>query len=264
MKEGTARSGSRYFDETRTNLGSRGLGQVLGRTLHSERGTWMVTYCSFVLMLLALFIMLTSYSTAEASRVSRFVQSFCRAVNVLGGGLKFEKARELAPTAPGAMRTDELLGALREVIEKLDLEGMVQLAVSDKGLVLTLADRVLFDPGQAEVTREAVPLLHKVSGIIAKTDFPIRIAGHTDSVPIHTARFPSNWELSTARAVNVLRYFQEVEHISSARLFAVGYGEFQPVAPNDAPDQRLANRRVEIIFVAPEPSTPQGEGEARG
>lgn len=239
-------------------------GLRLFRILRTERGSWLVTYCSFVLMLLALFIMLTSYSTAEASRVSRFVQSFCRAVNVLGGGLKFEKARELAPRAPGAMRTDELVGELRELIKQRTLEGKVHLAVSDKGLVLTLADWVLFAPGQAEVARQAVSLLHKVGGVIAKTDFPVRIAGHTDSVPIHTGRFPSNWELSTARAVNVLRYFEEVEHISPTRLFAVGYGEFQPIAPNDTPEQRLANRRVEIIFVTPEASMSQGERRAHG
>jgi chemotaxis protein MotB len=237
--------------------------QIFFRILRTERGSWLVTYCSFVLMLLALFIMLTSFSAAEASRVSRFVHSFRRAVSVFTGGVKFERSEEFVPVTPGVMKKDEYIGQLREVIEKLNLEGLVQLSLSDKGLVMTLADGVLFEVGQAELSAQAFPLLHKVGVIIVATGASIRIAGHTDNVPIHTARFSSNWELSTARAVNVLRYFQEVEHVRAERLSAVGYGEFQPTAPNDTPEQRLANRRVEIIFVGEQPDS-RGEERVSG
>jgi chemotaxis protein MotB len=253
MKLCTATAIFRVGNETKRTTALRGTGHRLLRTLHTQRGTWLVTYCSFVLMLLALFIMLTSFSAAEASRVSRFVHSFRHAVSIFTGGAKLERSEKFTPPPPGVMKKDECIGQLREVIEDLKLEGLVQLEMSDKGLVMTLADRVLFEAGQAELSSPAFPLLHKVAAIIVETGAAIRIAGHTDNVPIHTARFSSNWELSTARAVNVLRYFQEVEQVSAERLSAVGYGEFHPIGPNETPAQRLANRRVEIIFVGEQP-----------
>jgi chemotaxis protein MotB len=238
---------------------SRDLGRILG----TERGSWLVPYCSVVLKLLAFFIMLTSFSSMEASRVTRFVQSFQHAVSIFKGGVKFESSETYTPTAPGVVKPKELIGQLEKVIEDLKLEGLVHLEMSDKGLVMTLADRVLFEAGQAELSAPAFSLLHKVGAIIVETGAAIRIAGHTDNVPIHTARFPSNWELSTARAVNVLRYFQEVEQVSAERLSAVGYGEFHPIGPNETPEQRLVNRRVELIFVGEQPDA-AGEGKFRG
>jgi chemotaxis protein MotB len=92
-------------------------------------------------------------------------------------------------------------------------------------------------------------MLKKVGDIIARTGFEVRIEGHTDDLPIRTVHFPSNWELSTARAVNVLRYFIETVGISSERLSAVGFSEFQPMVPNDSAGHRARNRRVEIIFL---------------
>jgi chemotaxis protein MotB len=98
-------------------------------------------------------------------------------------------------------------------------------------------------------------LLQKIGAIISKTDYLIRIEGHTDNLPIHTALFPSNWELSTARAVNVLRYFIKEHNIDPRRLAAEGFSEFHPLAANDRPENRAKNRRVEIIFIDKE--TPQ-------
>ena len=91
--------------------------------------------------------------------------------------------------------------------------------------------------------------LQQRDDIIARTHFEVRIEGHSDVSPIKTVQFPSNWELSTARAVNVLRYFLETTGISSRRLSAVGFGEFQPIVPNDSMEHRSQNRRVEIIFL---------------
>ena len=112
-----------------------------------------------------------------------------------------------------------------------------------------MTDRALFEVGVAAISPQALPLLKKVGEIIARTDFEVRIEGHSDDLPIKTAQFPSNWELSTARAVNVLRHFIETGTISSQRLSAAGFGEFQPVVPNDSIEHRARNRRVEIIFL---------------
>jgi chemotaxis protein MotB len=114
---------------------------------------------------------------------------------------------------------------------------------------MRLNDRALFDLGAAEVSAGAKKLLHHIGDIIAKTDYQIRIEGHTDDLPIRTVRYPSNWELSTARAVNVLRVLQQHSGIEPRRLSAVGFGEYQPLFPNDSPAHRARNRRVEIIFI---------------
>ena len=92
-------------------------------------------------------------------------------------------------------------------------------------------------------------MLEKVGAIIAKTSYQVRIEGHTDNLPIKTERFPSNWELSTTRSVNVLRYFRKTHNIPAERLSAAGFAEYRPLVPNDSEAHRAQNRRVEIIFV---------------
>lgn len=211
--------------------------------------TWMVTFSSFILILLAFFIMLSSYATMEGSKITQFVRSFNRAVSFLTGGLKFEPDRDILMLSPDIMDNKDILPALKRIVKGLKLESGVGFSVTGRGLVMTVADTVLFDLGVAEISPEAFPLLSKIASVISKTSFPIRIEGHTDNLPIHTEEFPSNWELSTARAVNVLRYFVEKEKIPPERLSAVGYGEFRPLFPNDTPEHRARNRRVEIIFV---------------
>jgi chemotaxis protein MotB len=117
---------------------------------------------------------------------------------------------------------------------------------------MRLSDHALFNLGEAEISVAAIPILKKIGSIVAKTDYLVRIEGHTDDLPIRTVAFPSNWELSTARAVNVLRYLTEKFSLSPQRISAVGFGEYQTVAPNDSPANRAKNRRVEIIFSKPE------------
>ncbi|MEJ2101338.1 MAG: OmpA family protein [Desulfobacterales bacterium] len=114
---------------------------------------------------------------------------------------------------------------------------------------MRLSEHALFDQGAADISVDALPLLDKIGAVISKTEYLIRIEGHTDNLPIHTELFPSNWELSTARAVNVLRYFIKNHNIDPRRLAAEGFGEFHPLVANDSPENRAKNRRVEIIFI---------------
>ena len=215
-------------------------------------GGWQIIYSGFILILLCFFVLLTSYSTMEEGKVIRFVQSFGNAVSILSGGIKFSRGKvvlnpssEIIDKEKGMSR---ILEELRAITGGLGLKDDVNFSFSEKGLVMRLSDSVLFETGIAKISPGAIPLLEKVGSIISKTSKQIRIEGHTDNIPIHTKRYPSNWELSTARAVNVLRYFLEKEHISTASLSAVGYGEFQPLYTNDSPKHRAMNRRVEIVF----------------
>ncbi len=219
----------------------------------TSSGGWEVTYSGFALILLCFFIMLCSFSSMEEAKVMRFVKSFTSAVSILQGGLDFESGEDILPHLPDIIDKESELANIFEDLRKLTgdlgLEGDVNLFFSKKGLVMRLSDTFMFDLGAAEILPEAIPLLKKLAFIISKTSYSVRVEGHTDNLPIHTRKFPSNWELSTARAVNVLRYFTQKEKAPMQRLSAVGFGEFQPIFVNDSPEQRAKNRRVEIVFV---------------
>ena len=217
---------------------------------------WEIVYSGFILILLCFFIMLCSFSTMEEGKVMRFVRSFSNAVSFFSGGVKFESGDVVLPKSSEMVGSSSEMAELYENLEMLsdrfDLKDEISVLFTKEGLVMRLSEHTLFDSGVASITPEALPLLEKMALIIAETDYLIRIEGHTDNVPIHTAMFPSNWELSTGRAVNVLRYFIEHHQIDSQRLSAEGFGEFQPLAANDTSKNKAKNRRVELIFMRPE------------
>jgi chemotaxis protein MotB len=216
---------------------------------------WEVIYTGFVLILLCFFIMLSSFSSIQEGRIMRFVKSFVESVSILPGGLKADGGAANLPMSAEMVASDSPLAKiyadLTALAEGLNRKNDIAVAFSQKGLVMRLSDKALFDAGKAVISPPAVPLLQKIGAVIAETDYEVRVEGHTDDVPIQTAQYPSNWELSTARAVNVLRYFIETYPISGQRLSAEGYGEYQPMVPNDSPGHRARNRRVEIVFLKP-------------
>ncbi|MCD6306604.1 MAG: flagellar motor protein MotB [Deltaproteobacteria bacterium] len=213
---------------------------------------WEIVYTGFILIMLSFFIMLCSFSTIEKSKVEHFVASFSRALSVLPGGVKVRPGDEARYSLPDityeqgevALIFQELLDA----VDELGLADDLTVHTVRDGLIVALANKALFELGVAEISEDAFPLLDKIAEIIAKGDYPVEIRGHTDNIPIHTEKFPSNWELSTARAVNVLRYFVKNHDISPERLSAAGFGEFRPVVPNENDKLRAKNRRVEVIF----------------
>jgi chemotaxis protein MotB len=224
----------------------------------SSGGGWEVIYSGFVLILLCFFIMLSSFSTMEAGKVMQFVKSFISAVSILPGGVKFESGA--AVTSASAELVDvrsnlaKIFDNLEELAQQFNLQDKINLAFTREGLVMRLSEHALFNLGAADISVEARPMLQKIGAIIANTAYLIRIEGHTDNLPIHTAQFPSNWELSTARAVNVLRYLIKNHNIDPRRLAAEGFSEYHPLVANDSPENRAKNRRVEIIFIHKEPS----------
>ena len=218
---------------------------------------WAIVYSGFVLILLCFFIMLSSFATMEETKVLRFVKSFVHAVNIHTGGLKLDSGKEILPD-PFAIieknsKISRLLKELQESVKNFKLEKEIYIIMTEKGIVTRLSDTFLFDAGVAEIARKAKPLLNRLGNIISSTTCNLRIEGHTDNQAIHTEKFPSNWELSTARAVNVLRYFIEKNNIPIRRLSAEGFGEFRPIFSNDTPVNRAKNRRVEIVFVNDDP-----------
>jgi len=141
---------------------------------------------------------------------------------------------------------DEWVDQVRQ-LTKADLG--IEVTHTDRGTRLSFEDQVLFNFGRAAINPAGFALLDQIAAVLSKMPYAVRVEGHTDNVPIQTRRFPSNWELSVARAVNVVKYFAEVSNIDPKRLSAVGYGESRPVASNDTPPNRAKNRRVEILLL---------------
>jgi chemotaxis protein MotB len=148
---------------------------------------------------------------------------------------------------------EDLANAKSELERKLQSElgsGDLSLSMQSRGLVLTVLDRVLFDSGKAELKPSSMETLTKVAGILADkvADHMVFVEGHTDNVPIRYSGWRSNWELSTARATEVVHHFVDQDGIDPRRLAATGYGEFHPVTANDTDEERGKNRRVEIVI----------------
>ena len=131
----------------------------------------------------------------------------------------------------------------------LDLEEGIKAEMIPKGARIQLENRVLFDLGMADINPEGLPVLDKVGNAVLTVSNRVRVEGHTDDIPIHTYEYPSNWELSTARAVNVVKYLINRHGINPSRLSAVGYGESKPIASNDSRENRAKNRRVELVLI---------------
>jgi len=196
--------------------------------------------------------MLSSFASIEEGRIGRFVKSFVNSVSILSGGLKFDPgARVMRQSADIIDKEDDLAqiyADIESIRRELRLKEKIDLDLSEKGLLVRISDTALFDVGVAHLSKDAIPLMKEIARVISNIPYPVRIEGHTDNIPIHTHRFPSNWELSTARAIGVLRYLIEKEQLSSERLFAVGFGEYRPAFPNDTSEHRARNRRVEIVI----------------
>jgi chemotaxis protein MotB len=230
----------------------------------SSGSRWEIVYSGFVLILLCFFIMLSSFSTVEEGKVMQFVKSFVNAVSIMQRGVKFDEGNIIVSDSTDMVDFKTELSKIFQTLEDLayefNLEKEISLVLTRQGLVMRMSEHTLFGVGSADIADEALPLLQKVGAIIAKTDYLIRIEGHTDNLPIHTERYPSNWELSTARAVNVLRYFINNHKVDPRRLAAEGFSKFHPLVANDTAQNREKNRRVEIIFIKKEaPKTPIGE-----
>jgi chemotaxis protein MotB len=219
----------------------------------STGGGWQVIYTGFVLILLSLFILLSSFATLEQTKVLQFVESFADAVSILPGGRAIVDGPLVAP--PETAESRRFMAEMQRIREDLHewvahrgMDDAIDLILQDEGLVLRFREEFIFSIGSAAISMKIVPLLNKIGQTIVATGYPVKIEGHTDNVPIRTQRYPSNWELSTARAVNVLRYFTKYHGIPADRLTAVGCGAYQPLTSNDTWQNRATNRRVEILF----------------
>lgn len=223
---------------------------------------WMVTYGDMVTLLLCFFVLLFSMSSVEKDKYEAIAASLKSAIGTenvpmagTSAGLKMKDSD--AKSKQNAV--DELGGMVQKEAQKIDSEvkefifanklgGQVKTKVDEKGYVITISDIILFQPGKAVIEGSATELLKKINDLLQRFPYNVRVEGHTDNTPIKNPIYPSNWELSSGRACEVVRFF--IDHgIPPERLSAEGFSEFRPVADNNNAEGRSSNRRVEIIFV---------------
>lgn len=229
---------------------------------------WMVTFSDLVTLILVFFILLFSMSQIDKIKFQSIAESF-RQRQILDfypsiipgespGQQKEQQNNQDGKT--NEAKKDSLQNLLSEVkgyLSKNGLEDVIIANRTERGVVLVLQDSVLFETGDAKIINTGYPFLDKVGTMLESMPNLVKVEGHTDNRPITTLQYPSNWELSTARASSVIRYFIEKHNIDSARFVAVGYGETRPIVPNNSPENWEKNRRVEIIISDPQYSEKQ-------
>ncbi len=249
----------------------------------SER--WLLTYADMITLLMALFIVMFAMSSVNETKFDSLQKSLTEAfsgrilggesIQESGGSVQAESttpsvaATTLAPMAKNspAARTEQedfrkLKAQIDAVIAQQGLERRVESTIEKRGLsVKVLTDGLLFDSGEADVKEQARPMQRKLAKVLA-TDkaHPFRVEGHTDNVPV-SGRYPSNWELSTARSSAVVRVFTEQAGLAPRRFEAVGRADLEPLARNSTESGKAKNRRVEIVLPRrhgePAPETPR-------
>ncbi len=226
---------------------------------------WMATYGDLVTLLMCFFVLLFAFSEIDAQKFEAVMESFQGSAGILSGGvtisqdqLVFEATPEVSSseTVPVTEDIQQLKEQIEEYLEQNEQENIEQdiiVEIDSRGLIIRFPDKALFDSGRADLKRESIDTLDFLGGLLNSEEFnmmAIRVEGHTDNVPINTFRFPSNWELSTTRATNVLRYFINSAELSPMRLAASGYGEYYPIEDNATREGRSKNRRVDIVILS--------------
>lgn len=150
----------------------------------------------------------------------------------------------------------QLLADIQSYLKENQLNDVIVATRTERGVVLVLQEQALFDSGEATVLPDAYPFLNKVGDLLERIPNFVKVEGHTDNRPISTYQYPSNWELSSARASSVIRYLISNERIDPKRFIAVGYGDTRPIAPNDTAANLQKNRRVEVIITDPDYEEP--------
>ncbi|MDQ6930094.1 MAG: OmpA family protein [Candidatus Eremiobacteraeota bacterium] len=212
---------------------------------------WLLTYADMITLLLALFIILFSISTINRVRFHAFVNS-------ISGGFDNDWAINQPPNGGSngthALNANSNIPAIRKQLEKYitqnHLEKAVQTRLDHRGLVITLlSDKSYYDSGSAQLRSETKTVLDRIDKFLNKNNYLVRVEGNTDNQPIATGDYPSNWELSTARATNVVRYLVEHDALAPARISAAGYGQYHPRVSNSGESSRQQNRRVDIVIL---------------
>jgi chemotaxis protein MotB len=252
------------------------------RASHSNHERWLVSYADFITLLFAFFVVLYASSQVDKRRVGRLALAIQVAFQEMGvfeasttqvpldvtDPMPFSTAQAIEntertaslgrivshPNGPLGSRVEngdlsklqtELASALGEEIQR----GEIAMHREPDGLIISLREVGFFESGSAQMKAEAQAAFDRIAAMLRKGDYRLRIEGHTDNAPIHTAQFPSNWELSTSRATEIVRLLIVRDGFAPDRLSASGYAEYHPVVSNRTAEGRGMNRRVDIVIL---------------
>lgn len=239
---------------------------------------WMVTYSDMVTLILVFFILLFAMSNLDDERFEAIQESFQNRMifdfypsavpldnptdhtkndkeDNLGGELNSEldelksNSSEQPSKSEEENSLDHLVSEVESFLDKNNLNGVITANRSDEGVVLVLQESILFKSGEATVLNSAQSFLNQIGVFLEDVPNQVRIEGHTDSRPITSYRYPSNWELSAARAGSVIRYLTNEFELDEKRFLSVGYADTRPIVPNDSEKHWSQNRRVEIVIM---------------
>jgi len=263
------------MDEKPTGRPRRRRKRVLALQSQGPGEEWMLTYMDTVTLLVTLFVMILSFANFDEQRFAAFADAMSLADKTAGMGLGALNRAVIPPPmampeigrgldrdqdtpapaidepAPNDGAGEKLLSSLQGQIDRKGLGGAVRLHRRQGTVEMEINESVLFPLGSAELSPDGAELLSRLSDMLAGQPGDLVVEGHTDNLPIETDRFPSNWELSGARAAAVVRRLI-AGGIAEKRLRIVGYAANRPLAPNDTPEDRRKNRRVNIILALPQ------------
>ena len=209
---------------------------------------WVVSYADFTTVLLALFVFLFALSNNDNIKIKDLKDSIKR---------EFKQEKFLSKnTLPkneneiNVINEAEKNDSLFELVKNnLGKDSKIEVIENEKGITLRLKDTLLFDSASAEIKNSSLNTVSDIANFLTTIDNPVIIEGHTDSIPIKNSVYATNWELSSARAINLIKYLTENYKLSPKRLSAVGYGEYAPIYDNTTNKGREKNRRVDIIIL---------------
>ena len=213
---------------------------------------WLLTYADMITLLVVFFIIMYAQARVDQTRFSQVAISLRKAFNVQV--LEGLDAPSPLPGfgASGVIRTDNLQYISQELERFIAAQGAgdeVGVGLTREGLVVSFSGNLLFRSGRAEITPEGRRVLEKLAAMLRTMPNYVRVEGHTDNIPISTPEFPSNWELSAARALAVVHYFVDEAELPASRFSAAAFGENRPMTGNETKQQRARNRRADVVIL---------------
>jgi chemotaxis protein MotB len=212
---------------------------------------WMTTYGDMVTLVLTFFVLMFAFSTVDSQKYQQIVNSLRGAmggnIGVLQQGTTLDMVGEMTTT--GNPSYDRVLKQLQKILEQEVNKDKVELSQNGRNIIVSFKEKLFFKIGSADIRAEALPILNEVGKVIREQKLTMRVEGHSCDIPIRTVKFPSNWELSAIRAVNVSKYLIEKVQVAPQKVSVAGYGQYRPMVPNTSEANRARNRRVDIVLV---------------